>query len=208
MEDAKAGRGAVQMTKGRPREFDADAALDKALHVFWQHGYEGASLADLTEAMGINRPSLYAAFGNKEDLFRRALDRYAQRGPASVLYRALEEPTARAVVEHLLKGVAISLTDPDNPRGCLAVQGALTCGEASDSIKQELCRRRAEGEQVLRERLDRAKVDGDLSADADAVALARFVSTVTQGMSVQAAGGASRDDLLRVADMALKAWPG
>lgn len=208
MEDAKAGRGAVQMTKGRPREFDADAALDKALHVFWQHGYEGASLADLTEAMGINRPSLYAAFGNKEDLFRRALDRYAQRGPASVLHRALEESTAQAVVEYLLKGVATSLTDPDNPRGCLAVQGALTCGEASESIKQELCRRRAEGEQALRERLDRAKVDGDLSADADAVALARFASTVTQGMSVQAAGGASRDDLLRVADMALKAWPG
>jgi len=208
VEDAKSARDAVQIAKGRPRGFDIDAALDKALHVFWLHGYEGASLADLTEAMGINRPSLYAAFGNKEELFRRALDRYAQRGPAAVVHRALNEATAQAVVEHLLRGVAISLTDPENPRGCLAVQGALTCGEASESIKQELCRRRAEGERALRERLERAKTDGDLAANVDAAALARFVSTVTQGMSVQAAGGASRDDLLRVADMALKAWPG
>jgi hypothetical protein len=100
------------------------------------------------------------------------------------------------------------LTDPSNPRGCLAVQGALTCGEAAESIKQELCRRRSEAEQALRERLERAKAEGDIASDADPAQLARFVSTITQGMSVQAAGGASRDDLVRVADMALKAWPG
>lgn len=198
----------MQAHKGRPREFDADVALDKALHVFWQRGYEGASLADLTEAMGINRPSLYAAFGNKEELFRRALDRYVERGPGRAVREALTEPTARGVVELLLRNVAIALTDPCNPRGCLAVQGALTCGEASDAIKQELCKRRAETEQMLRDRLERAKAEGDLALDADSSQLARFVSTVAQGMSVQAAGGASREALLHVADMAMKAWPG
>ena len=207
-EQAMTGSKAVQAHKGRPREFDADSALDKALHVFWQRGYEGTSLTDLTEAMGINRPSLYAAFGNKEELFRRALDRYAERGPSRALREALAEATARGVVALLLKNVAHALTDPGNPRGCLAVQGALTCGEASDAIKQELCKRRSEAEQMLRERLQRAKDEGDLASDADPAQLARFVSTITQGMSVQAAGGASRDDLFHVADMAMTAWPG
>ncbi len=195
------------MQKGRPREFDADEALDRALHVFWRQGYEGASLTDLTEAMGISRPSLYAAFGNKEDLFRRALDRYSETGPGAVQREALDQPTAKAVVERMLRGAAQCLTDPDNPRGCLAVQGALSCGEAAESIKNELCGRRAAGEAALRARFERAKADGDLNAEADPQALARFVVTVQQGMSVQAAGGASRDDLMAVAEMALKAWP-
>jgi AcrR family transcriptional regulator len=193
--------------KGRPREFDTEMALEKALHVFWQRGYEGASLTDLTEAMGISRPSLYAAFGNKEELFRRALDRYAAKGPGAIHEAALTEATARKVVEHLLRSLAFSLTDPCNPAGCLSVQGALTCSQAADTIKQELCRRRSKGEENLRRRFERAKAEGDLTPDADAGALARYVITVTQGMSVQAAGGASRADLLAVADMAMKAWP-
>lgn len=206
----KFGSEAVQkeaVHKGRPREFDADKALDKALHVFWERGYEGASLTDLTEAMGISRPSLYAAFGNKEELFRRAFDRYAEKGPGAVHAEALAEPTARKVVEHLLRSVAMSLTDPCNPAGCLAVQGALTCSSAAESIKQELCKRRSEGEENLRRRFDRAKAEGDLGSESDPEALARYVMTVTQGMSVQASGGASRADLLEVAEMALKAWP-
>jgi hypothetical protein len=136
------------------------------------------------------------------------LNRYLDKGPGAAKREALEEPTARAVVERLLKCAVMSLTDPANPRGCLSVQGALTCGEASESIKQELNRRRLEGEQALCQRLERAKAEGDLVGDADPAALARFISTVIQGMSVQAAGGASREDLLLVADMALKAWPG
>lgn len=197
----------IAVQKGRPREFCPEEALDKALHVFWRQGYEGASLTDLTEAMGISRPSLYAAFGNKEDLFRRALDRYSETGPGAVQREALDQPTAKAVVERMLRGAAECLTDPDNPRGCLAVQGALSCGEAAESIKNELCGRRAAGEAALRARFERAKADGDLNAEADPQALARFVVTVQQGMSVQAAGGASRDDLMAVAEMALKAWP-
>lgn len=198
------GREAVQ--KGRPREFDKEQVLDKALHVFWKRGYEGTSLSDLTEAMGINRPSLYAAFGNKEELFKLALDRYVEKGPGSVHRASLLQPTARAVVESLLTASATMLTDPSNPPGCLAVQGALSCGEASESIKQALCERRSLGEQQLRQRFERAKAEGDLGPDSDPAGLARYVMTVMQGMSVQAAGGASRADLLAVVDMALKAW--
>lgn len=194
--------------KGRPREFCTEGALDAALHVFWRQGYEGTSLTDLTEAMGISRPSLYAAFGNKEELFRRALDRYAETGPGAIQREALAEPTARRVTERLLRSAAESLTNPDNPPGCLAVSGALACGDAAESIKNELCGRRAASEAALAARFARAKEDGDLCKDTDPAALARFVVTITQGMSVQAAGGASRADLMCVVDMALVAWPG
>lgn len=194
------------MQKGRPREFDADQALDRALEVFWRKGYEGASLSELTEAMGINRPSLYAAFGNKEDLFRKALDRYAD-GPAAYTREALNETTARAVVERLLRGAADALTDPSNPPGCLGVHGALSCGEAAESIRDELCARRASFETALAQRFERAKLEGDLSADTNCADLARLVATVMQGMAVQAAGGATRNDLRKVAEMLLVAWP-
>src|SRR2546425_106227 len=121
-------RRAPTVPVGRPRAFDTDRALDRALRVFWQKGYEGTSLSDLTRAMDINRPSLYAAFGNKAALFRKVLDRYAE-GPASYVREALNEPTARAVVERLLRGAARLQTDPRNPRGCLIVQGELSCSK-------------------------------------------------------------------------------
>lgn len=194
------------MPVGRPRAFDIDRALDLALQVFWEKGYEGSSLADLTAAMGINRPSLYAAFGNKEALFRKALDRYADR-PTAFVVQALAEPTARAVVERLLLAAADAQTDPRSPRGCLMVQGALSCGETADPIRLELNARRAAGETALRKRFARAKAEGDLPADASPGDLARYISTVIQGMAVQAAGGASRKDLRRVVQMALHAWP-
>jgi AcrR family transcriptional regulator len=191
---------------GRPREFDAEKALECALNVFWRKGYEGTSLSDLTEAMGINRPSLYAAFGNKEELFRKALARYLD-GPASFHREALQQPKAKAAVERLLYGMVEALTNPCHPSGCLAVQGALSCGDAAQSIRDELVRRRAEAEAELRQRLERAKTEGDLPADANPADLARYISTVTQGMAVQAAGGASRADLQSVAEMALRTWP-
>src|SRR3954463_10083608 len=126
---------------GRPRSFDVDRALEAALAVFWRKGFEGTSLPDLTEAMGINRPSLYAAFGNKEALFRKALDRYAQ-GPAQYVNEALNAPTARQVVQQLLDGVIEMATDKRNPRGCLMVQAALSCGENAECIRNELAARR------------------------------------------------------------------
>lgn len=193
------------MAIGRPREFDVDTALDLALHVFWRKGYEGTSMADLTEAMGITKPSLYAAFGNKEDLFRKALDRYVD-GPGRYYQAGLEKPTAREVVEHILYGAVDAMSDPSNP-GCLAVQGALCCGETAETIKQELAARRARTEEDLRDRLSRAIAEGDLPADANADDLARYVAAILQGMAVQAAGGASRDQLRKLADMALRSWP-
>jgi AcrR family transcriptional regulator len=191
---------------GRPRGFDADLALDRALRVFWRKGYEGASLSDLTAAMGINRPSLYAAFGDKQSLFRKALDRYG-RGPAAFLGEALQEPTARRVVERLLRAEAELLTHPGNPRGCLLVQGALACGDAADCVRRELITQRAKFATAIHQRLKRAKAEGDLPPGADPADLTRFVATLMNGMAVQAAGGATRRELLRVIQTALKAWP-
>jgi AcrR family transcriptional regulator len=194
------------MAMGRPREFDIDKALDLALQVFWRKGYEGASMADLTETMGITKPSLYAAFGNKEELFRKALDRYVD-GPGGYFQVALAKPTARAVVEHLLYESANAVTDPNHPPGCLAVQGALSCGDAAESIKQELMSRRAKGEQDLRQRFERAIAEGDLPKESDAADLAAYLSAVLQGMAVQAAGGTTRAQLRKIAEMALRTWP-
>jgi AcrR family transcriptional regulator len=194
------------MAMGRPREFDPDKALDVALHVFWSRGYEGASMNDLTEAMGITKPSLYAAFGNKEELFRKALDRYVD-GPGGYVQVALAKPTVRDVVEHLLFQAADAVTDPNHPPGCLAVQGALSCGEAAESIKQELMARRAHGERDLRQRFERAVAEGDLPKDTDAADLARYLSAILQGMAVQAAGGTSRAQLRKIAEITLRSWP-
>jgi AcrR family transcriptional regulator len=191
---------------GRPRAFDTDEALDRALEVFWRKGYECATLSDQTSAMGINPPSLYAAFGNKEGLFRRALDRYWAL-QAATREKALNAQTARAVAETLLRGAAKFLTDPCHPKGCLAVQGALACGADAECIRNELAARRAASQARIRDRLKRAKKDGDLPADADPAALARYLATVIEGMAVQAASGASRKELERVADTALRAFP-
>jgi AcrR family transcriptional regulator len=191
---------------GRPRTFDKNDALDQALEVFWRKGYEGASICDLTEAMGINPPSLYAAFGNKEQLFRQALDRYVETR-SGFIDEALAAPTARDAIVALLYGTARSLTDKANPAGCLLVQGIAGAGDHAQCIRDELNARREAAVKAIRERLKRAKAAGELPADADLAALARYFSTVTQGMAIQAAGGASRKELERVADLALRAWP-
>lgn len=194
------------MPLGRPRAFDVDKALDRALKVFWRKGYEGASLPDLTKAMGINRPSLYAAFGNKESLFRKAVERYMS-GPASHVRQALEEPTARGVAERLFRESIDVMTDARNPRGCFLVQSALACGDTADCVRRELAKRRAAVEADLRERFTRAVAEGDLPPNTDSADLARYVVSVANGMAVQAAGGASREELTRVAEIALRAWP-
>jgi AcrR family transcriptional regulator len=196
----------VRAQLGRPRGFDADRALDRALAIFWRDGYEGASMPALTKAMGINRPSLYAAFGNKETLFWKAVQRY-DAGPAGYTYKALKKPTAREVVEALLEGIVALLTKPQNPGGCLMVQGALACGQNANRVRQELSSRRAAGVAAMRRRFQRAIDEGDLPANADAQGLARFVATVMHGLAVQAASEASRKELLLVKDMVLRMWP-
>ncbi|HEY2712979.1 MAG TPA: TetR/AcrR family transcriptional regulator [Chthoniobacterales bacterium] len=188
---------------GRPRAFDAEVALERAMHVFWAKGYEGAALSDLTRAMRINRPSLYAAFGNKEQLFRKVLDRYAN-GPLAYFAKALAAAKAREVIEKILFGAANMASDPRLPAGCLLVQGALACGDSAGSVQKETAARRAASEVALRRRLERAKLEGDLLPQADPAELARYVMTVLQGMAVQGANGASRNELRRIAKMALR----
>ena len=192
------------MGMGRPREFDAEAALDQAMEVFWRHGYEGATIAQLTEAMGINPPSLYACFGNKEGLLKAALDRYTKlRGVW--MDEVVAAPTARDVAERMLMGIAEKQTDPANPPGCLLVQGGIACGTGSESVPFELAARRAENEDQLRERFVRAKAEGDLKPSSDPAALARYVSAVSVGMGVMASSGSDREALRQVASVAVQA---
>jgi AcrR family transcriptional regulator len=197
-------REKVTSALGRPRAFDAEKALNRAMQVFWRKGYLGTSLSDLTDAMGINRPSLYAAFGNKRSLFRKVLGRYL-KGPSVYLSEALREPTARAVVERVLNGVVDLLTDPGTPTTCMWVHGALSCGD--DPLRKEFAAQRVAGFNGLRARFRRAVTEGDLPIDADADTLANFVQTVNFGLTVQASTGATRKDLLFVVVAALQAWP-
>lgn len=194
-------------TRGRPRDFDIDQALERAVNVFWRKGYEGASLSDLTRAMGINRPSLYAAFGDKEALFSKALDRYSS-SQAGYINAALDAPTAREAVERLLYRTAGQMCAGKHPAGCLLVQGALASGDKGESVRRELAMRRDQARAAIFQRLRRAKKEGDLPPHADPAALARYVMTVVNGMAVQGAGGASPKDLRRVAEIALQSWPG
>ena len=189
---------------GRPRGFDPDVALDRAMHVFWAKGYEGASLSHLTRAMRINRPSLYAAFGNKQRLFRKALNRYVN-GPVAWFGKALAAPKARDVVEQIFFNTVRMAGDPKTPAGCLLVQGALACGDAS--VRKEVAARRDQAKIALRRRFQRARRGGDLPKNSDPADLAHYVMTIVRGMAVQSAGGASSDELRRVAQIALRAWP-
>jgi AcrR family transcriptional regulator len=192
------------MGMGRPREFDAETALDQAMEVFWRHGYEGATIAQLTEAMGINPPSLYACFGNKEGLLKAALDRYTKlRGVW--MDEVVAAPTAREVAERMLTGIADRQTDPANPPGCLLVQGGIACGTGSESVPFELATRRAQNEDQLRDRFVRAKAEGDLKPTSDPAALARYVSAVSVGMGVMASSGSDREALQQVASVAVQA---
>lgn len=191
--------------RGRPRAFDPEKALDQAMRVFWKHGYEGTSLPDLTKAMGINRPSMYAAFGNKETLFRKAVDRYVER-TGGFLRESLAESTARAVAEKLLRATVDSGCS-SKIRGCFLVQGALACGDAAGAIRDELAARRAGVEHALRQRFERAHGQGDLPADVDPAALAKYVAAFQNGLAVQMAGGAGREELMAAVDIALRAWP-
>ena len=193
--------------RGRPREFDLDVALDAAIEVFWRQGYEGTTLDDLTRAMGINRPSLYAAFGSKEETFKRAVARYAKVDMAYV-DEALDQPTARGVAEHYVRSNVLAITDPTKPPGCLSIQGGLSAPTTDQRIVDFLSSSRAAGEARFAERFARAIDEGDLSRDEDPVDLAKYLNTVTSGLAVQAAGGAARPALARAAERALGAFPG
>ena len=196
----------LKRPRGRPSNFDHEEALEKALQVFWAHGYEGASMAELTEALGINKPSIYAAFGNKEELFHKALGKYLS-GPLSYISEAMNQPTARETVETFLTKSAELLTNPNNPRGCMIVQGALTCGQGSSTIQQELIAYRSDLETSFTKRFELAKAQGDLPPEVNTKQLAKYIATIHQGMSVQATSGTSKEELLTVIQQALTNWP-
>jgi len=197
---------ATPARSGRPRAFDIDQALDRAVLVFWSKGFEGASLDDLTEAMGISRPSLYRAFGSKEDLFYKALERYTE-GLTSYFGRALEEPTSKAVAAAVLDGTVEAATTPGLPVGCLGVHGALAVGDEAGHVRDVLIAWREEGIAHLTRRFQQAVDDGDLPPSSHPHLLALYLRTVANGIAVQAASGSSRTELLQVAALALGSWP-
>ena len=198
---------ALGAARGRPREFCVDHALTEALRVFWQKGYEGTSLTDLTEAMGITRPSLYAAFGNKESLFRKALDLY-EREKLAYIGQALEQPTARKVAEFMLRGAVENATGGDGgPHGCLRVTAAASCGEGAESIRCEIMERTKAGKNSLVARFQRAKEEGDLPSHVDSEGLTRVLIAYLQGISVQANMGEPREELEKLVETALTIWP-
>jgi AcrR family transcriptional regulator len=195
----------VVAVRGRPREFDTEEALASALRVFWEKGYEGASLSDLTDAMGITRPSLYAAFGNKEDLFKRALDLYESEKLAYV-GSALQAPTGRGVAQRMLEGTIRNITS-ECP-GCLGVITSVSCRNADSPIRNDIRERTASIGESIVQRMQRAIDEGDFTIPVEAEGITRYMMALLQGISVQAGAGASRGELEKVAEAALAMWPG
>lgn len=191
------------MAIGRPRGFEPQRVLDIATRLFWEHGYDGVSISDLTDATGINRRSLYDTFGSKEDLFRRAVEHYLA-GPGGYGALALGRPTAREVAEAMVHGAAEATAAPDRPSGCLLVQGALACDAVG--LQADMADLREAGVTVLAERFAAAQSAGEIAGE-DPVALARWIAATCQGIAVQARSGATREELHAIADRSLRAWP-
>lgn len=191
---------------GRPRAFNAETALDAAMKVFWEKGYEGTSLDDLTEAMGINRSSLYSSFGDKQTLFQKVIERY-KSGPMAFLSKALAQPTAHQSVEYLLRSIVDFLADPSHPKGCLTLQGGMACGTGAEEVKQTMIDWRKGVTQPILRRLQQAQSDGDLGRDVNVKDLARYIVVVMNGLGVQSVNGATRSEMNRTVDLALRAIP-
>lgn len=190
---------------GRPREFEIDEAIEKATSLFWRNGYEGTSLSDLTQAIGITPPSFYFAFGSKEALFRKVIERYLTE-QGRIAEAAFRKPTARGVATHFLRGYADVLTDAHHAPGCLVMNSALPCA-AGDSVRDWLAELRVEMRTRLRDRFAEARRSEKFPPGMDADSLARLVLVIASGMAVEAQSGATRKDLHRTIALALPVWP-
>ncbi|MBN9489058.1 MAG: TetR/AcrR family transcriptional regulator [Alphaproteobacteria bacterium] len=194
-------------SRGRPREFDRDEALESAMRLFWDRGYEATSISDLTRAMRITPPALYGAFGSKKQLFLEAVERYEQ-GPGCFAQQALtEEPTAECSMRRLLLGAMKSFTNPKNPKGCLAVLGATNCALDSADLSQALIDRRRLAEDAVRARIAAGKNAGELADDADIDALTGMVTALLYGLALKARDGAPRSQLRRIVEQSMTMWP-
>jgi AcrR family transcriptional regulator len=195
--------------RGRPRSFDPQSALDRALEVFWRNGFKGSSMNELTAAMGISKPSLYAAFGDKESLYRKALERYAALGAARSASILENEPDARRAIDQYLRATASGLTDPALPGGCFIVNGSADCGASTTPLGVESALRDAmrQGEARLQARLERARIDGQLPKNATVPELAMFFNALLVGMGVLAKSGAHFAELETLIDTAMRVWP-
>lgn len=194
-------------TRGRPRTFDPDTALQQATELFWERGYEGTTLNDLAGAMGIASASIYACFGSKADLFRQVMQRYGTTYGGPPKRALIEHPTARAAVHAMLRATADQITRPDSPHYCMLVLAAPTGAVENHAVREFLADIRRSQFTAIKERLDRAVDDSDLTAPAERTdALARYYATMVQGLSVQARDGATREDLEAVINCAMAAW--
>jgi AcrR family transcriptional regulator len=192
--------------KGRPLSFDREVALGQAMMLFWEHGYEATSLKDLTSAIGVPPSSIYSAFGDKKGLFLEAVDHYLS-GPVTSETIITQAATAREAARDLLHAAATGFTGKDTPPGCLLASSAISCSDAAFKVREELARRRRAIESSLKRRIVLAIRTGEIPAKSDADALAAHTMAIIQGMSTLARDGAKREKLLRLADMAMKAWP-
>jgi AcrR family transcriptional regulator len=193
--------------RGRPREFDRDEALERAMRLFWANGYQATSINDLTEAMRVTPPALYGAFGDKKRLFLEAVERY-ERGPGCFAQKALEdEPTAELAMRRLLLGAVKTFADPGNPRGCLVVLGATNCAAESIDVSEALAERRRMAERAVRARIAAGKKAGELAVGTDVDALAGMVTATLYGLAVKARDGAPASRLRKIVDQLMTMWP-
>lgn len=193
---------------GRPRGFDREKALRAAMQLFWQHGYDGTSLAQLTAAMTINAPSLYAAFGSKQQLYQEVLDLYLAEQGGRSLHMLRSGATARESVEAMLLQMARDFTTEQNPRGCLIASGALRCADDNKPVANYTAGLRQLAQNAISERLSQGVRQHEIALDTDHQTLAGYFSTVVQGMSVQARDGGSEAQLVAIVKLAMRAWPG
>ena len=198
--------GSSARRPGRPLSFDRDVALDKAMLLFWRHGYEGTSLNDLTAAMGVTPPSIYAAFGDKKRLFLEAVNRYLS-GPVTSERIIVEAPTARDAAAGLLRAAALGFTGATTPAGCLLASSAISGSAAAADVQEELAALRRGIEARLRRKIVDAIDAGELPGETEPDVLAGHVMAVIQGMSTLARDGAAREKLLAIAELAMRAWP-